>query len=156
MTKFSPDRELTLTRWIDAPRGAVYRCWTEAALLKQWFVPQPWTVPEAEVDVRPGGTSRILMRGPDGTENLTIGVYLEVVPDERLVFTDAFDAAWAPKSGQPFMLGIITLSDENGGTRYTAQVRHWTVEATQQHAAMGFDAGWGQCADQLAALARTL
>ena len=52
------DRELVLTRLIDAPRDAVYRAWTEPELLKQWFAPKPFTTPVAELDVRPGGSNR--------------------------------------------------------------------------------------------------
>src|SRR5579862_7715879 len=94
----SADRELTLTRLIDAPREKLYRAWTDPRLLKQWFAPLPYTTPVAELDVRPGGSSLIVMRGPDGTELPNRGVYLEVVPNERLVFTDAYTEAWQPSA----------------------------------------------------------
>jgi len=58
----SADRELRLTRLIDAPREKVYRAWTDAGLLKQWFAPLPYTTPVAELDVRPGGSAFIVMR----------------------------------------------------------------------------------------------
>ncbi len=150
------DHELTLSRVIDAPRAAVYRCWTEPALLRQWFVPQPWTVADVAVDVRPGGSNRIVMRNPEGEEFPNLGVYLEVVPDERLVVTDAFIRAWVP-SEKPFMTAIITFEDAEGGkTLYTARARHWTAEDRAAHEAMGFHEGWGKCADQLEQLARTV
>ncbi len=145
------DRELVLTRLIKAPRAAVYRAWTDPAQLTQWFAPLPYTTPHAALDVRPGGANLIVMRGPDGNEFRNRGVYLEVVRDERLVFTDAFVSAWEP-SEKPFMTVIITFEDEDGGTRYTARVRHWSVADREAHEAMGFHAGWGLCADQLAAL----
>jgi uncharacterized protein YndB with AHSA1/START domain len=153
---FPDDRELVLSRLLGAPRAAVFRCWTEADLLKQWFAPKPFTTPVAELDVRMGGASLITMESPDGQEMPNAGVYLEVVPNEKLVFTDAFTSAWTPRDGAPFMVVILTFEDEAGKTRYTARVRHWTVEARQQHEAMGFHAGWGLCADQLEALAKTL
>jgi uncharacterized protein YndB with AHSA1/START domain len=150
------DRELVLTRIIDAPRAKLFRAWTEPELMKQWFTPRPWTTPVVEVDVRPGGANLIVMRGPDGQEMPNRGVYLEVVKDEKLVFTDAYTKAWEP-SGKPFMTVIITFEDIGGGkTRYTARVRHWTVPDREAHEKMGFHEGWGQCADQLAALAATL
>ena len=146
------DRELVLTRIIDAPREKLFRAWTEPELLKQWFAPLPYTTPHAELDVRPGGSSLIVMRGPDGTDYPNRGVYLEVAPNERLVSTDAFTSAWQP-SEKPFMTLILTFEDEGGGkTRYTARVRHWTVEDREMHEKMGFHEGWGICADQLAAL----
>lgn len=148
-------RELSLTRLIAAPRPAVWRCWTEPELICRWFTPPPWQTIRAELDVRSGGNSLIVMRGPDGNEVPNPGVYLEVVPEQRLVLTDAYKAAWEP-SPKAFMTAILTFADENGGTRYTVAVRHWTREDCNAHAAMGFDAGWGIATDQLAALAASL
>jgi uncharacterized protein YndB with AHSA1/START domain len=87
------DRELVLTRLIDVPREKLYRCWTEPALVKQWFTPPPYATIHAEMDVRPGGSSLVVMRGPDGVEMPNRGIYLEVVRNERLIFTDAYVAA---------------------------------------------------------------
>lgn len=147
--------ELTLTRFIDAPRQSLWRCWTEPELIKQWFTPRPWTTPVVEVDVRPGGASHMIFRAPDGEEFPNRGVYLEVVPGERLVFTDSYTAGWMP-SAKPFMTAVISFADEDGGTRYTAQVRHWSAEDRARHEEMGFHDGWGRATDQLAALARNL
>lgn len=146
------DRDLVLTRLIDVPRTKLYRAWTEPDLLKQWFAPLPYTTPVAELDVRPGGSSLIVMQAPDGTDMPNRGVYLEVVENERLVFTDAYVAAWEP-AAKPFMTVILTFADEAGQTRYTACVRHWTVADREQHEQMGFHQGWGQVSDQLAAVA---
>jgi uncharacterized protein YndB with AHSA1/START domain len=148
-------RELVLTRLIDAPRETLYRAWTEPALLKEWFAPLPYTTPHAELDVRPGGASLVVMRGPDGKEMPMRGIYLEVVPNERLVFTDAYERAWEP-SAKPFMTAIISFEEEAGGTRYTARVRHWSEADREAHEKMGFHQGWGQCADQLAALVKRM
>ena len=154
-TALQAEHELVLTRLIDAPRQNLYRCWTEPELLKRWFAPLPWTTPHAELDVRPGGSALIVMRGPDGTEFPNRGVYLEIVENERLVSTDAFTQAWVP-SQKPFMTMILTFEDEANGTRYTARVRHWSAEDRETHEKMGFHEGWGKCADQLAELARSL
>src|SRR3954451_8965429 len=146
----SSDRELVLTRMIDAPPEKLFRAWTDPELLKEWFAPLPYTTPHAELDVRPGGSSLIVMRGPDGNDYPNRGVYLEIVPNERLVSTDAFTSAWQP-SEKPFMTLILTFEDagEAGKTIYTARVRHWTVEDREMHEKMGFHEGWGICADQL-------
>jgi uncharacterized protein YndB with AHSA1/START domain len=151
----SADRELVLTRLINAPREKVYRCWTEPELMKQWFAPLPYTTPHVEVDVRPGGANVIIMCGPDGNDLPNRGIYLEVVPNERLVFTDAYVKAWEP-SDKPFMTVILTFEDESGKTRYTARVRHWTVADKEAHEKMGFHQGWGICTDQLEALVAKL
>lgn len=150
------DRELVLTRELDASREKLYRCWTEPELMKRFFTPLPWTTSHVEVDLRAGGSNLIVMRDPDGKEYPNRGVYLEIVPNEKLVFTDAFESAWVPSS-KPFFVATITFEDIGGGrTRYTAVARHWTVEDCQAHTKMGFHEGWGQVAGQLEALAKTI
>ena len=149
------DRELTLTRIIDAPPASVFRCWTEPELLKQWFTPPPVKTIHAEVDLRPGGSSLVVMQGPDGGEMKCPGIYLEVIPNQKLVFTDAYTSAWQ-LSEKPFMTGVLTFEDLGGRTRYTARVLHWTVDDRKAHEEMGFHQGWGTATDQLAALAATL
>ncbi len=152
----SAQHELTLTRVIDSPPEKLYRCWTEPELLRQWFCPKPYTVSHAELDVRPGGASRIVMRSPEGEEIPCPGVYLEIVPNQKIVTTDAYTSAWEP-SEKPFMTAIVTFEDlGDGRTRYTAVARHWNEEDKKSHEAMGFHEGWGKAADQLAELAATL
>ncbi len=150
------EHELVLTRLIDAPRKNLFRCWTEPGLLKQWFAPAPLTTPVAEMDLRIGGASRIVMRTPDGNEIPCPGTYLEIVPNRKLVFTDAYTGDWMPKGGAPFMTAIITFDDEDGKTRYTATVRHWSAADKKTHEEMGFHGGWGLCTDQLAKLAKSI
>ena len=157
MTTDAPagERELVLTRLIDAPRKKLFRAWTEAEILKQWFTPLPYTTPVAKLDVRPGGANLIVMRDPEGKEYPNRGVYLEVVKNERLVITDAYVEGWQP-SEKPFMTVILTFEDEGGKTRYTARVRHWTVADRETHEKMGFHQGWGQATDQLEAVVAKL
>jgi len=145
---FPPERELVITRILGAPRDKIFRAWTEADLLKQWFAPKPFATSHVELDVRPGGSSLIVMRGPDGTEMASRGIYLEVVENERLVFTDAFTSAWEP-SEKPFLTVILTFEAIDQSTRYTARARHWSSADREMHESMGFHEGWGQCADQL-------
>jgi uncharacterized protein YndB with AHSA1/START domain len=150
------DRELVLARILDAPREAVFRCWIEPALIVQWFTPPPWKTIHAEIDPRAGGSSFVIMQGPNGEEIPNRGIYLEVVPNERLVFTDAYTAAWDP-SQKPFFTCILTFEDAgNGKTRYIARARHWLAEDKKAHEEMGFHDGWGLATEQLEALAKTL
>jgi uncharacterized protein YndB with AHSA1/START domain len=132
-TTSAEGNDLVLTRIIDAPREKVFNAWTDPALLKLWFAPVPWTTSVVETDVRPGGATLFVMRSPDGKDFPNRGVYLDVVKNERLVFTDAFNKAWEP-SEKPFMTVVLTFEDVGGDkTKYTARVRQ-------------------QCAEQLAAL----
>jgi len=150
-------RDLVLTRHINAPRERVYRAWTDPAMIVKWFTPAPWTTAHAETDVRAGGSSLVTMRSPEGQEFPNRGVYLEVVPNAKLVMTNAYTSAWQPAElpehgPQFFMTFILTFEDEAGGTRYTARVRHWTIEDLKAHEQMGFHQGWPIATEQLAAL----
>ena len=155
LNQSAESRELSLVRIIDASPEKLFRAWTEPELLKQWLCPKPWSVTAAEMDVRPGGSSLIIMRGPEGQEIPNPGVYLDVVKNKRLVFTDAYTQAWEP-SEKPFMTGIITFEDLGGKTKYTARVLHWSVADRQEHEKMGFHQGWSQSTDQLATLVASL
>ena len=144
-------RDLFLRRVMHAKPEKIFNAWTEPALLKQWFAPLPWTVSKVETDVCVGGTNLIVMRSPEGKEYPGYGVYLEVVKNERLVFTDAFTKAWQP-SEKAFMVAELTFELQGDKTNYTARVRHWTIADRETHEKMGFHQGWGTCAEQLAAL----
>ena len=120
VTTSTEGRDLILTRIIDAPRAKIFKAWTDPELLKKWFAPAPFTAPVVETDVRPGGSSLIVMRGPDGSEFPNRGVYLEVIENERLVFTNAYTRAWEP-SDKPFMTVILTFEDKGRSTN----IRRW-------------------------------
>ena len=96
------------------------------------------------------------MRGPDGTEYPNRGIYLEVVPNERLVFTDAYVRAWEP-SVKPFMTATLTFEDAcDGRTNYTARVQHWSTADREAHEKTGYHEASGVATTQLEALAQTL
>ena len=145
--------ELVLSRVVPVPRTAIYRAWTTPDLLREFFVPKPWTIAAVDIDPRPGGRCNVTMQSPEGEQMPNEGVYLELVPNERLVFTDAYTEGWVP-TAKPFFTGILELSDEDGGTRYTARARHWRAEDKASHEAMGFHDGWGTVLDQLVEVIR--
>jgi uncharacterized protein YndB with AHSA1/START domain len=153
MTEPDPDRDLVISRFIAAAPERVFQAWTDPALMVQWFTPPPFRTISVETDVRPGGASLIIMQGPDGTQYPNRGIYLEVVPGRRIVFTDAYVRAWEP-SPKPFFTGILTFEPEGEGTRYTALARHWTKDDKEAHERMGFHTGWGIATDQMEALLR--
>lgn len=143
-------RELVISRIIAAPRERVFEAWSRR--LPEWWGPHGMTTPVCEMDLRPGGVFRTVMRAPDGTEYPTRGVFLEVVKPERIVFTDAYEAGWEP-SADPFFTAVTTFEAmPDGKTRYTARALHWTVENCKKHEEMGFHQGWGESIDRLAAL----
>lgn len=151
------DRELVLARIVDATPEQLFKLWTTPELYPKWFCPQPWRAEVTAMDLRPGGASNNTMYGPDGEVFENKGVYLEVVPNEKLVFTDAFTEGWAPAEGGGMMTATLTFEPiGDGKTRYIARCGHPTVEKLQQHEQMGFHEGWGIVADQMEALAKTL
>ena len=146
----SAEHQLTTERLMDAPIAAVWKAYTEH--LNDWFCPPPWRAEVVEMDLRAGGRSAVTMYGPDGEVMPNEGVYLEVVPERRIVFTDAFKHGWNPAG--PFMVGGFEFEAVGDKTRYRGWARHWTEEAKAQHAAMGFEQGWGKVAEQWEAVAR--
>jgi uncharacterized protein YndB with AHSA1/START domain len=150
-TTTTDGRDLILTRHYEAPPAALYKAWVDPDTIKQWFAPRPWAITHAQLEVRAGGSSYMIMSGPNGEEMPLRGTFLEVEPDRKIVFTDAYSKAWEP-SETPFMTCIITFEPEGTGTRYTARVRHFTVAAREEHEKMGFHQGWALCAEQLAEL----
>jgi len=147
--------ELVLDRLLDAPREKLFKLWTDGSTYPEWFCPKPWTVADVHIDVRPGGKSEFVIKGPEGQEFPNRGIFLEVVPNEKIVFTDAFVDAWTPSS-RAFMVATVTFADEGGKTRYRAVARHWSPEARAEHEKMGFHEGWGIVATQLEALAKKM
>ena len=96
-----PETDLVIERDVAAPVARVWDAWTIAEQLRQWWCPRPWTPPEAEIDLRPGGSFSTLLRGPAGEEQRVRGCYLEVVPRERLVWTIALRAGYRPAPISP-------------------------------------------------------
>lgn len=151
----NPILDLVLEREIDVPVDLVWRAWTQPEHVKQWFAPAPWTISECEIDLQPGGQFYTVMQSPEGQAFPSAGCFLEIVPNEKLVFTDALAPGYRP-SERPFFTAIVTLEPTATGTKYTAVARHKDQAGRQQHEEMGFLEGWGQTLDQLVALAKGL
>jgi len=137
------------------PRALVWDCWTTPAHIRQFFVPRPHTVTACEIDLRVGGRFNTSF-DVEGAEMHNKGVYLELIPQEKLVFTDTYTEGWKP-APDPFMTAILLFSDApDGGTTYTAIARHRTPEICKTHEDMGFFGGWGTAAQQLEDYAKGL
>ena len=150
--------ELSFTRIVDVPRALVWRAWTEPKLLLPWFCPKPWTTIEADIDLRPGGMFRTTFQSPEGLNFTNIGCYLEIIPEQKLVWTNALLPGFRPSAPGPTggdqgvdfkFTATIALSDDPKGTRYHALVTHADEAGCKQHAAMGFEQGWSAALDQL-------
>ena len=91
-----PKLDLVLEREVDVPPELVWKAWTTPELLKQWFAPKPYETPACEIDLRPGGAFRTVMRSPEGDEFDNVGCYLEVIENEKLSWTSVLGARLPP------------------------------------------------------------
>lgn len=150
-----PATDLSLTRYLKAPRSVLWECWTTPEHIKNFFVPRPHKIVSCEIDLRVGGKFNTVM-DVDGQQMDNKGVYLEIVDQEKLVFTDAYSENWKP-APDPFMTAIVTFEDhEDGTTKYTAIARHRSTESKKTHEDMGFHDGWGTVVQQLEEYAQSL
>lgn len=163
--KLDPKLDLVLERIVDVPPALVWKAWTEPEHLMPWFTPAPWTTVECEIDLRPGGLFRTVMRSPEGERFPNVGCFLEVVPNKKLVWTDALEADFrpsreAPGANCPFRFTATILLEAHGPqgqrTKYTAIVMHGDETSRKQHEEMGFHSGWGTALEQLVAHMKTV
>ena len=155
LIKPDPKLDLVLERVVDVPVDLVWLVWTEPAHLMKWFTPKPWKTVDCEIDLRPGGIFRTTMQSPEGQQFPNIGCYLDVVPKQRLVFTDALLPGFRPKA-EAFMTAIVEMKPEGKGTRYIATALHQNEADRLKHEQMGFHTGWGTALDQLVAHAKSI
>ena len=139
-----PERVLVLTRVLDAPRDLVFKVWTQPEHLVRWWGPKGFTLPSCRLEFRTGGAYRYLMRGPDGVDHRLVGVFREIVPPERLVFT----FAWEDEGGKlgPETLVTLTFAEQGAKTKLTLhQAVFESVTARDLHGE-----GWNGALDCLA------
>lgn len=158
MTKrhdINPELDLVLERVVDVGPQLVWKAWTQPEHLVKWFTPKPWETIDCRIDLRPGGIFSTTMRSPEGeVMDESAGCYLEVVPERKLVFTDALGPGYRPKASG-FMTASIILEAQGSSTRYTAIVQHADAAGKKQHEDMGFLQGWGTALDQLVELTKS-
>ena len=146
-TTKTAEREITITRVFNAPRALVFKAWTDANELAQWWGPKGFTNPVCEIDARVGGAIRIHMRSPDGSVYPMKGEFREIVPPERLVFTNiAVDAA-----DKPIIEGLTTVTfiERGGKTTMTLQTRGRAVVDYAVGYLQGMEMGWSGSIDKL-------
>jgi uncharacterized protein YndB with AHSA1/START domain len=151
--------DLLLERTIDAPRSLIWKAWTDPEHVKEWWAPAPWTTAQCELDLRPGGMFRAVMRSPEGQEFPHVCCFLELIENEKMVMTNALEPGYRPgsvgKGGDmadcadiPFT-SILTLKERGGKTHYSVVVLHKDEAGRKRHEEMGFHEGWNMCLDQL-------
>lgn len=159
--KIDPTRDLVVERHLAAPPALVWRCWADPALLSQWYMPKPWTLARAEIELRPGGRFFLLAEGPDGQQLPNEGSILLAEPERKLVFTDLMTQDFAPVERVsadfgPAFTAVMTFEAEGSGTLYRSVARHSSPSDCRSNAEMGWTEGTAITSDQLDALARGL
>src|SRR6266852_708517 len=148
----STARELIITRIFDAPRALVFEAWTKPEHIVHWFGPNGFTLPVCEMDFRTGGSYRLCMRAPDGNEHYAHGVYREIVPSERIVWTSSFEDV--PGSE---ILTTVTFADHEGKDSGNANLTVNQTYSFESDRTRGAPQGWTETLEHLAAyLAKNL
>jgi uncharacterized protein YndB with AHSA1/START domain len=132
------DREIAFTRIFERPRHLLFQAWTEPEHLRQWWGCDGSSLIECEIDLRVGGAWRLVMRMADGSEHPFHGVYREIVPDKRLVYSECYDN---PQVGSPEWVTTITFDEVEEGTRLTHLIQHRSREVRDAHLQVGMEAG---------------
>jgi len=150
------EQELVITRVFDAPRELLWKAWTDPERMMRWWGPKNFTSPVCEVDLRKGGKYLNCMRSPEGKDYWSTGVYKEIVPMERIVYTDSFadekgNVVPASNYGLPGdfpleMLVTVSFEEHNGKTEMTLQ--HVGIPAGRMSELT--EAGWSESFDKLA------
>ena len=147
--------DLVLERTVDISKEAIWDAWTQPDQLVQWFTPKPWQTVDCKIDLRPGGLFYTSMRGPEGQEFSGTGCYIEIVANEKLVWTNALLPGYRPvappaESNHSLVFtAVVTLESTPEGTKYTVTTIHPDEATRKRHEEMGFHQGWGAAFDQL-------
>ena len=151
LQKPDPQLDLVLERIVEVPRMLVWEAWTHPEHIKAWYAPRPWRTVHCEIDLQPGGIFRTVMQGPEGGATFdNVGCYLEIVPGERLVWTDTLLPGWRPADGNRFgMTVVLELESVGDNTRYVATALHKDEKGRRRHEELGFHNGWATALDQL-------
>ncbi|MEO8558120.1 MAG: SRPBCC domain-containing protein [Rhodospirillales bacterium] len=146
------EQELVIERLIDAPVERVFQAWTEAKQVKEWWGPRGFTAPVCEVDARPGGRLRIVMRGPDGTDYPMSGTYRDVEPDQRLVFVSVAE----DNAGDALLEAFteVTFAAQGNKTRLVMKTSAVGLALVAAEMLKGMEQGWSETLDRMAAHAK--
>lgn len=151
-------KEVVITRTFNAPRELVWKAWSDPELFKQWWGPNGFTAPVCEIDFRVGGKYLNAMRSPEGKDFYGTGTYKEIVPMDRIVYTDSFadekgnvvPATYYDMTETFPMVTLVTVILEDDGDKTKMTIRHSELENLDPEASADMETGWGQSLDKMA------
>ena len=132
------ETEIRFTRFFNRPRHLLFEAWTQPEHVRQWWGCDGSSIPVCEIDLRVGGSWKLVMRMPDGSDHPFRGVYREIVPGELLVYSECYDV---PQIGSPEWLTTVSFEEVEGRTLLTHTLRHSSREARDGHLQAGMEAG---------------
>lgn len=141
------DREICFTRVFDSPRHLLFDVWTKPEHVRQWWGCSGAELTVCEIDLRPGGAWRYVMRMPGGSVHPFKGIYREIAPPDRLVYTECYDV---PAFGSPEWLTTVTFDEFDGGTKLTSLLLHPDKQARDGHLQSGMETGLSETLRRLA------
>ena len=142
--------ELSISRFINASPARVWNAWSDPRHLEKWWIPHPMECKVLKLDLRPGGGLETLMR--EGTGDFgphVTGCFLDIVPEQRMVWTTCLSDGWQPAEPWLAVTADISFIPEGTGTIYSARVLHKNAEDCKKHDDLGFEMGWGTAIEQL-------
>lgn len=145
------EQELVIERLIDAPVARVFKAWTDARQVQQWWGPRGFTAPVCEIDAKPGGKLRIVMRGPDGADYPMSGTYRDVEANKRLVFVSVAE----DQAGDALLEAFteVTFEAQGNKTRLTMKTSAVGLAPVAAEMLKGMEQGWSETLDRMAAFA---
>jgi uncharacterized protein YndB with AHSA1/START domain len=143
-------KEVQITRTFAAPRAQLFQAWLDPKQLALWWGPHGFTNPVCDIDARPGGAMRIVMRAPDGVEYPMTGVFNAIVPPERIVFTSVA----RDSQDNPLLeaTSTVNFTEQAGGTKLIVQTSAVGIAASAPQMLAGMEAGWTQSLEKLSSL----
>ena len=147
--EFNPQTDIEFERVVDVPKELVYRAWTDPEWIVKWFTPAPWKTVAAYTELEAGGAFDTTMESPEGEQYPSKGVFLELIPNEKIVFSDLMQKGFRPNEQGMFTAVITLKSTPTGGTIYHVQAMHITPQKRDEHEQMGFIDGWSKALEQM-------
>jgi uncharacterized protein YndB with AHSA1/START domain len=146
------DREIVITREFDVPARILFTAWSTPEHLLRWFGPAGWPLTLCEVDFRVGGRWRFAMTGASDVQNAPFGgEYFEIIPNRRIVFSNAFE-----EPGAETLIVTVTFDEHDGRTTLGILTTFSSVAVRDWHVEQGYEAGYASALDQLVALVSTI
>ncbi len=150
------ERTIKIERIMKASAERIWRCWCEPKLFEQWYCPKPWKAKLMLQELRNGGKLHLKFEGPDGAGFEKHGLILECIPNQKMVFTDAFVDAWEPSNRALHVISFELEDLGDGTTKYIAKTKYWNAEDFEEQTKNGYLQGTNTALNQLEELLQNI